>query len=68
MPNHRKESTDGVEKVSQLRGDEEVEAKDKISHFSLFNKRPIPEKALETEYFILERPVLVRLIRSKSSA
>ena len=59
MPNRRKESTDGIEKVSQLRGDEEVEAKDKNSYFSLFNERPIPEKALETENNILERPVLV---------
>ena len=68
MPNRRKESTDGIEKVSQLRGDEEVEAKDKKLHFSLFNERSIPEKALETKDTILERPVLVRLIRSKSSA
>ena len=29
MPNHRKESTGGIEKVSQLRGDEEVEVEDK---------------------------------------
>ena len=59
MPNHRKESTEGIEKKSQIRGDEEVEAKDKKSHFSLFNIRPIPEKELETEDTILERPVLV---------
>jgi len=59
MPNNGKEPTDGIEKVSQLRGDEEVEAKDKNSHFSLFNKRPIPEKALETEDTILKRPFLV---------
>ena len=29
---------------SQLRGDEEVERKDKNSNFSLFNERPIPKK------------------------
>ena len=68
MPNHRKESKYGIEEVSQLRGDDEVEAKDKNSHFFLFKQRPIPQKASETEGTILERPVLVRLIRSKSSA
>ena len=67
MPNHRKESTGGIEILSPLRGDDEVEVKDK-THFFSFNERPIPEKALETEATILERPVLVRLIRSKSSA
>ena len=59
MPSHCKKSTDGIEKLSQLRGDEEVEVKNKNSHFSSFNERPIPEKVSETQDAILEKPVLV---------
>ena len=46
MPNHRKESTGGIEKVSQLREDEEVEAEDKNSHFSLFQQRANLRKSI----------------------